>query len=131
MKMINGGFDMMAEWTAKNLGSPYSFLIAVTLVLLWAVTGPVFEFNQTWQLVINTGTTIATFLMVFLLQNSQNRNNEELRINNEELRDHIKTMTKVNRQLLRKLTSIEETVEDIEEELLDDDDDLANVTVSS
>jgi low affinity Fe/Cu permease len=61
--------SLIAGWT----GQPATFLLALTIVLVWAVTGPLFQWSDTWQLVINTGTTIVTFLMVFLIQNSQNR----------------------------------------------------------
>jgi low affinity Fe/Cu permease len=63
----------LAEWITHNLGHPYAFLYAAGIVALWGVLGPLFGFSDTWQLVINTGTTIVTFLMVFLLQNTGNR----------------------------------------------------------
>ena len=66
-------FARFANATARITGSPIAFLTCVAAVLLWAATGPVFKFSETWQLVINTGTTIVTFLMVFLIQNTQNR----------------------------------------------------------
>jgi len=66
-------FIRFANRTAKIAGSPWAFVACFLTVLLWAVSGPVFGFNETWQLVINTGTTIVTFLMVFLIQNTQNR----------------------------------------------------------
>lgn len=66
-------FRRFAQQTSAWMGSPWSFLIAVLLILLWAVSGPLFHFSDTWQLVINTSTTIITFLMVFLIQNTQNR----------------------------------------------------------
>jgi low affinity Fe/Cu permease len=62
-----------------------TFTIAVAIILIWAVTGPIFKFSDTWQLVINTGTTIITFLMVFLIQNTQNRDTEALQIKLDEL----------------------------------------------
>ncbi len=66
-------FNHFANTTAKVAGRPWTFILCLLLVLGWAVTGPVFKFSETWQLVINTGTTIITFLMVFLIQNTQNR----------------------------------------------------------
>jgi len=66
-------FAKFANATARITGSPQAFLICIAAVLLWAVSGPIFKFSETWQLVINTGTTIITFLMVFLIQNTQNR----------------------------------------------------------
>jgi low affinity Fe/Cu permease len=66
-------FDSFARKTSLWCGKPVVFLAAVLIVLVWAITGPIFGFSDTWQLVINTGTTIVTFLMVFLIQNTQNR----------------------------------------------------------
>ena len=62
-----------------------TFIIAVMIIVIWAVTGPIFQFNDTWQLVINTGTTIITFLMVFLIQNTQNRDSEAIQVKLDEL----------------------------------------------
>ena len=66
-------------------GKPAAFVLAVTVILAWAITGPLFGFSDTWQLVINTGTTIVTFLMVFLIQNTQNRDSEAIQIKLDEL----------------------------------------------
>ena len=70
---IEKTFGEVANKTSKAAGNPWTFGACVLLVLVWAATGPVFKFSETWQLVINTGTTIITFLMVFLIQNTQNR----------------------------------------------------------
>ena len=70
---------------AEHAGSPFAFIACVTFVLIWAVTGPLFGFSDTWQLVINTSTTIITFLMVFLIQNTQNRDNGALHAKLDEL----------------------------------------------
>ena len=78
-------FRRFAEATARYAGKPAAFLGAVLLIVVWAVTGPVFHFNDTWQLVINTGTTIITFLMVFLIQSTQNRDTAALHIKLDEL----------------------------------------------
>jgi low affinity Fe/Cu permease len=78
-------FAKFANVTARATGSPPAFLICVAFVVLWAVTGPVFKFSETWQLVINTGTTIITFLMVFLIQNTQNRDGLALQTKLDEL----------------------------------------------
>ena len=72
-RFIKSRFEILAEWISRNLGHPYAFLMALVTVLMWGVLGPVFGFSDTWQLVINTSTTIITFLMVFLLQNTGNR----------------------------------------------------------
>jgi low affinity Fe/Cu permease len=78
-------FNHFANATAKLAGRPWTFLACVVLVLVWAVTGPVFGFSETWQLVINTGTTIITFLMVFLIQNTQNRDASAMHAKMDEL----------------------------------------------
>ena len=78
-------FAYIARRIAVLAGRPTTFLLAVTAVLLWALSGPVFGFSDTWQLVINTTTTIITFLMVFLIQNTQNRDTEAMQIKLDEL----------------------------------------------
>jgi low affinity Fe/Cu permease len=79
------GFSWFARGTARFAGSPATFLSAVLLIIVWAVTGPLFGFSDTWQLVINTGTTIITFLMVFLIQNTQNRDSMAVQLKLAEL----------------------------------------------
>lgn len=78
-------FTRFARWAAHATGQPAAFLLAVAVLIIWAVTGPLFGFSDTWQLVINTGTTIVTFLMVFLIQNTQNRDTGALQIKLDEL----------------------------------------------
>ena len=78
-------FDKMAQIVARASGRPATFIVAVALVLVWAVSGPVFGFSDTWQLVINTGTTIVTFLMVFLIQNTQDRDTAAMQVKLDEL----------------------------------------------
>jgi low affinity Fe/Cu permease len=78
-------FSRLAKWTCRISGSPAAFAIALTTVVVWALTGPLFGFSDTWQLVINTGTTIATFLMVFLIQNTQNRDAQAIQVKLDEL----------------------------------------------
>src|SRR5512132_3465898 len=78
-------FTRFAKWTSHQTGRPIAFGSAVLLILLWAVTGPIFHFSDTWQLVINTSTTIITFLMVFLIQNTQNRDSEAIQVKLDEL----------------------------------------------
>jgi low affinity Fe/Cu permease len=78
-------FEKAANVIAKAMGRPLTFILCCVLVLVWAASGPVFHFSDTWQLVINTGTTIVTFLMVFLIQNSQNREGEALQAKLDEL----------------------------------------------
>lgn len=83
-------FTRFARTAAVVSGKPVTFMIAVSIILIWAVTGPLFGFSDTWQLVINTGTTIITFLMVFLIQNTQNRDTEALQIKLDEIIRSIK-----------------------------------------
>jgi low affinity Fe/Cu permease len=78
-------FHRFAQWAARASGRPAAFLISLLIVVVWAATGPVFHFCDTWQLVINTGTTIVTFLMVFLIQNTQNRDTIALHVKLDEL----------------------------------------------
>lgn len=78
-------FRRLAQATAQAVGTPWTFLIAVAVVVVWAVSGPAFQFSDTWQLVINTGTTIVTFLMVFLIQNTQNRDAKVMQLKLDEL----------------------------------------------
>ena len=80
-----GRFTRFAKWTSHQTGRPAAFGIAAGAVVLWAATGPLFGFSDTWQLVINTSTTIITFLMVFLIQNTQNRDSEAIQIKLDEL----------------------------------------------
>jgi low affinity Fe/Cu permease len=78
-------FSRFAHGAARAAGSPAAFLLATTSIILWAITGPVFGYSDTWQLVINTATTIITFLMVFLIQNTQNRDSLALQVKLAEL----------------------------------------------
>jgi low affinity Fe/Cu permease len=78
-------FRMFAKRTAEAVGAPVAFLGAFALILLWGVTGPFFHYSDTWQLVINTSTTIVTFLMVFLIQNTQNRDSKAIHLKLDEL----------------------------------------------
>src|SRR5690348_5719035 len=80
-----GRFDRLARWVERQVGSPISFLVATAVVLIWAVSGPFFRWSDTWQLVINTGTTIVTFLMVFLIQSTQSRDTRALHLKLDEL----------------------------------------------
>ena len=78
-------FTSIANKIARFVGDPLAFVIALTVVIVWGVTGPVFRYSDTWQLIINTGTTIVTFLMVFLIQNSQNRDAAAMQAKLDEL----------------------------------------------
>ena len=82
-------FEKFANWATNATGSSAAFIIAIVVIVVWAVTGPVFKYSDTWQLVINTGTTIVTFLMVFLIQKTQNKDSKAIHLKlNEILASH-------------------------------------------
>ena len=78
-------FRKFAHRTSEAVGSVAAFMAAVAVIIVWAFTGPIFHFSDTWQLIINTGTTIVTFLMVFLIQNTQNRDSRAIHLKLDEL----------------------------------------------
>jgi len=80
----------VAEYAVAWTGSTFAFMLALAVIIVWAVTGPIFNFSDTWQLVINTGTTIVTFLMVFLIQNTQNRDSRAAQLKLDELIKAVK-----------------------------------------
>jgi low affinity Fe/Cu permease len=102
---INSIFSTAAQWTARQCGRASTFALAGVAVLVWAATGPIFNYSDTWQLVINTGTTIVTFLMVFLIQNTQNRDMSTLHLKLDEL-------IRVNESARNKLLDLEDMTEE-------------------
>lgn len=90
-------FRRIAHRTSEMVGSPWAFIGAVLIILVWGITGPIFRFSDTWQLIINTGTTILTFLMVFLIQNTQNRDAQAIHLKLDEL---IKAVDSANNQMI-------------------------------
>jgi low affinity Fe/Cu permease len=157
--MFNEKFRRFAHWTSEVTGSPWAFILAVGVIAVWAVTGPIFHYSDTWQLVINTGTTIVTFLMVFLIQNTQNRDAKAIHLKLDELiRAHkgarntlvdLESLTdaelaELQQQFQRvrqgaklKVTLIEKEIAELEEEGTDPDghlshakDDVQNVRTS-
>ena len=107
-KGILGFFDRFSKKVTKATGSPYAFISAFLVIIIWALSGPLFDFSDTWQLVINTGTTIITFLMVFIIQQSQNKDTIALQIKLNEL---IASSDKASNRLI--------DIEDLTEEELD------------
>ena len=85
MKKNHSWFPAVARGASSAAGTPAMFAIALLVVIVWALTGPLFHYSDTWQLVINTGTTIVTFLMVFLIQNTQNRDTQAVQLKLDEL----------------------------------------------
>lgn len=83
--LLNGTFDKFSTKATKITGSPWAFIVALALIIIWAVSGPVFKFSDTWQLVINTSTTIITFLMVFIIQQTQNKDTTAIHLKLNEL----------------------------------------------
>jgi low affinity Fe/Cu permease len=116
-------FSRFAQTTASWTGHPLAFLIAAAVVLTWIVTGPMFNYSDTWQLVINTGTTIVTFLMVFLIQNTQNRDTLAIQLKLSELVLAMKGAS-------NKFAAIEDMSEDELEELHDECRQRAELTLS-
>lgn len=82
---MNELFRKFSQATSRMVGSSWAFILAVLIILVWGITGPLFHYSDTWQLVINTGTTIITFLMVFLIQNTQNRDAKAIHLKLDEL----------------------------------------------
>lgn len=85
MKKRKNLFERFSNWATHATGSSAAFIIATSTVIIWAVSGPIFNYSETWQLVINTGTTIVTFLMVFLIQKSQNKDSKAIHLKLNEL----------------------------------------------
>jgi low affinity Fe/Cu permease len=97
-------FSQTAQWTSRQCGRPLTFGLAFAIVIVWGITGPMFHYSDTWQLVINTGTTIITFLMVFLIQNTQNRDSAAVQLKLDEL-------IRVSKSARNKLLTLEDLTE--------------------
>jgi low affinity Fe/Cu permease len=110
---MNQLFHKFAFKVSKLVGSPWIFVTALAVIALWAITGPIFHFSDTWQLVVNTGTTIITFLMVFLIQNTQNRDAEAIQLKLDEL---IRAVAKARTSLVDLEELSDEELEQLHEE---------------
>jgi len=125
-------FTRLAERIASFAGRPLAFLLAAAVIVIWAVSGPVFQYSDTWQLVVNTGTTIVTFLMVFLIQNSQNRDAAAMQAKLDEL---IRALDKGRDRFIgiehETDTEIEDIRAEVESECVDDgalkEDEIGNM----
>jgi low affinity Fe/Cu permease len=107
---LSDGFSRAAHWTGQQCGRAHTFIAAIVLIAAWALCGPAFHYSDTWQLVINTGTTIVTFLMVFLLQNTQNRDTAAIQLKldeliraNENARNHMLSLEDLTEGELKRL----------------------------
>jgi low affinity Fe/Cu permease len=130
---IRDAFGVFARKTSTILGSAWAFVIAILIIVIWAMTGPAFHYSDTWQLIINTGTTIVTFLMVFLIQNTQNRDAKAVHLKLDELiralggarnklvdleklsDDDLKTLETEFEKLRKKAEGAKEEVEELKE----------------
>jgi Predicted small integral membrane protein len=107
---VRDAFHVFARKSSEVLGTPWAFIGAIAVIAIWAITGPTFHFSDTWQLIINTGTTIVTFLMVFLIQNTQNRDAKAVHLKLDELiramrgaRNNLVDLEKLSDEELKKL----------------------------
>lgn len=125
---IRDAFGVFARKTSTVLGSAWAFVCAILIIVIWAMTGPTFHYSDTWQLIINTGTTIVTFLMVFLIQNTQNRDAKAVHLKLDELiralgpaRNKLVDLEKLSDDELKKLETeferLREKAEDAKEEV--------------
>jgi low affinity Fe/Cu permease len=117
---MDGVFQRFAQRTSELAGSAWTFILAALAVVVWGISGPIFGFSETWQLVINTGTTIVTFLMVFLVQNTQNRDSKAVQLKLDELLRAVEGAR--DGQFVDLEDRTEQELDEIKEEMLADCD---------
>jgi low affinity Fe/Cu permease len=135
---IRDAFHVLARRASDVLGSAWAFIIAILIIVVWGITGPMFGFSDTWQLIINTGTTIVTFLMVFLIQNTQNRDAKAVHLKLDELiramkgarnrlvdleklsDDEMKTLEKEFERIQKRARNAKAAVDEIESAAVED-----------
>ena len=111
--VVSDAFRVFARKTSSVLGSAWAFAAAILIIIVWAATGPMFHFSDTWQLIINTGTTIVTFLMVFLIQNTQNRDAKAVHLKLDEI---IRALGKARNELVDLESLSDEELDKLEEQ---------------
>ena len=109
---LSDRFSRAAQWAAQQCGRAHTFIAAIVIIVLWAISGPAFHYSDTWQLIINTGTTIITFLMVFLIQNTQNRDTTAIQLKLDEL---IRANENARNQMLRLEDLTENQIKELKE----------------
>ncbi|HTK84032.1 MAG TPA: low affinity iron permease family protein [Patescibacteria group bacterium] len=114
---LNGAFTRISTWVARTSGMPATFVVALLVIIIWGITGPIFHFSNAWQLVINTGTTIITFLMVFLIQNTQYRDSLAVQVKLDEL---LRAIDTANNRFVGIEKLEEEEVERLQQECVDE-----------
>jgi low affinity Fe/Cu permease len=111
-KKITKSFSDLAGWAADAMGSPSAFIIATSACIIWAISGPFFHYSDTWQLVINTATTVLTFLAVFLIQHSQNRDGRAIQLKLDEI---IRSTKSASNRLIDLEHCTEEEIDELQE----------------
>ena len=111
--VVKDAFRIFARKSSVALGSAWAFVTAIMIIIVWALTGPTFNYSDTWQLIINTGTTIVTFLMVFLIQNTQNRDSKAIHLKLDEI---IRSLNKARNELVDLETLSDEDLEKLEQQ---------------
>jgi low affinity Fe/Cu permease len=112
-ELMNELFRKFSNASAERLGSPWAFILGLGIILVWGITGPLFDFSDSWQLVINTGTSLVTFLMVFLIQSTQNRDTRAMQLKLDEL---LRAVSEARTRLVALEDSPDEEIENLKQE---------------